>query len=255
MTPKKLLSSIKIIVIALILAVGIQYIYAQTNIWISAPGAPTNCPTGYPGCDAPINVSSTTQDKLGSLTVNGSTVAQNPVGLYSWGQSVFDNTGGSAVSAIRIIDGNQNTGKVLTSDVNGNGTWQTPSTSGGGIVMESSPLLIASNVSDGNYPQNLSGIVPSGTTAVILSGTINGGNPTGQGVTITISAGESSCNTYVTNDTVGVVGGGVSGVSNIISSGTTIIPVNPSSPSFEYCVNTIGSTDSVKNRLYLLGYY
>jgi hypothetical protein len=140
MTPKKLLSSIKIIVIALILAVGIQYIYAQTNTWISAPGAPTNCPTGDPGCDAPINVSSTAQDKLGSLTVNGSTVAQNPVGLYSWGQSVFDNTGGSAVSAIRIIDGNQNTGKVLTSDVNGNGTWQTPSTSGsvdnfGGIYM------------------------------------------------------------------------------------------------------------------------
>ncbi|GGF28299.1 hypothetical protein GCM10011383_45070 [Hymenobacter cavernae] len=36
------------------------------------------------------------------------------------------NTGNSPGAAIRIVDGNQAAGKVLTSDANGNGTWQTP---------------------------------------------------------------------------------------------------------------------------------
>jgi hypothetical protein len=127
MTPKKLLSSIKIIVIALILAVGIQYIYAQTNTWISAPGAPTNCPTGDPGCDAPINVSNTYQIKGGPLILNAT--SGSTTGLMVAGQSVF-NTAGVVNSAIQIIDGHQASGSVLTSDASGNGTWQTPSTGG-----------------------------------------------------------------------------------------------------------------------------
>lgn len=120
---QKFLSILKVIVLALILAVGIQYIHAFTSAPVPAP----TCPTGYPGCDAPLNVGSSAQTKLGSLTVNGSTTAQNAIGLYAWGQSVF-NTGGVGTSAIQIIDGSQGVGKVLTSDANGNATW----TAGGG---------------------------------------------------------------------------------------------------------------------------
>lgn len=36
-------------------------------------------------------------------------------------------------NSFRYVDGNQDTGKVLTSDANGNATWQTPSSSSGGL--------------------------------------------------------------------------------------------------------------------------
>jgi hypothetical protein len=35
------------------------------------PGAPTTCPTGTQGCDAPINTSATAQTKTGDLTISG----------------------------------------------------------------------------------------------------------------------------------------------------------------------------------------
>ena len=36
--------------------------------WVEAPQAPPGCPAGYPGCDAPLNVSSTPQSKPARLT-------------------------------------------------------------------------------------------------------------------------------------------------------------------------------------------
>ena len=37
--------------------------------WTGPPGAPTTCPSGAIGCDAPINTSATAQGKLGSLGI------------------------------------------------------------------------------------------------------------------------------------------------------------------------------------------
>ena len=53
------------IVLSCILALGINLAFA----WTDAPDDPITCPAGYPGCDAPINVSGTAQTKAGNLTV------------------------------------------------------------------------------------------------------------------------------------------------------------------------------------------
>jgi hypothetical protein len=148
-TTKKLLSTLQIIILAVILAIGIQYVRA----WTSSPGTPPTCPTGYAGCDAPINVGSLSQIKAGPLTVNASTTAQANIGFYSWGQSVFDNSAGLAPSAIRIIDGHQASGTVLTSDQYGDGTWQPVTSTGGSSLPACSTgnAVLMYNSSTHNY--------------------------------------------------------------------------------------------------------
>lgn len=37
--------------------------------WSDAPNSPTGCPSGYPGCDAPLNAGPTAQYKIGSLGI------------------------------------------------------------------------------------------------------------------------------------------------------------------------------------------
>src|SRR3990170_5985616 len=56
--------------------------------WSGPPsGTSPNCPTGQPGCDAPINVSNTFQSKDGNLMVNAA-------GSFATGFSVpFGNVG------------------------------------------------------------------------------------------------------------------------------------------------------------------
>ncbi len=122
MNTSKLLASAKIIVLALIVAVGIRSISAA---YITPPGTPPICPSGYGSCDAALNATAVAQLKTGSLSVNSDGSSVNRVGLYSFGQTVFDNSslGGSAVN---IADGKQTAGYVLTSDANGNATWAVP---------------------------------------------------------------------------------------------------------------------------------
>ncbi len=63
----KIIQNIKIITLGLIVVVGAGYVSAFT-----APlDSPPNCPSGQPGCDAPINVGSLPQTKGGPLTVGG----------------------------------------------------------------------------------------------------------------------------------------------------------------------------------------
>ena len=118
MTSKKIFASLKIIILAFILAVGIQYLHA----FDAAPANPPTCPSTTAGCNSPLNVSNTYQIKGGPLILNAT--SGSTTGLMVAGQSVF-NTAGVVSSAIQIIDGSQGVGKVLTSDANGNGTWQT----------------------------------------------------------------------------------------------------------------------------------
>lgn len=65
---KKIIETLKIIIVALVLAVGGTYAYA---VWTNAPGTPPTCPTEYPGCDAPVNVSGAAQVKTGGLGIGG----------------------------------------------------------------------------------------------------------------------------------------------------------------------------------------
>lgn len=63
---KKILEFVKVAITVAVLTIGTGYALAN---WASAPGAPTYCPTGYSGCDAPINVSKTSQVKTGGLGI------------------------------------------------------------------------------------------------------------------------------------------------------------------------------------------
>ncbi|OGZ09629.1 MAG: hypothetical protein A3D67_00935 [Candidatus Lloydbacteria bacterium RIFCSPHIGHO2_02_FULL_51_22] len=57
----KILDTAKIVILAAILVVGVQYVFA----WTGPPGAPTTCPPGDTGCDTPVNVGGTYQAKIG----------------------------------------------------------------------------------------------------------------------------------------------------------------------------------------------
>ncbi len=107
--------SIKVIILALFLAVGTSYIYAYT----APTSTPPACPTGSPGCDAPLNVSLTFQKKLGQLWINTDTVNPFVTGLIVFGKSLFN--GGIQIPTGAAV------GNVLTSsDTSGNAAWQIP---------------------------------------------------------------------------------------------------------------------------------
>lgn len=67
----QILDTAKIVILAALLVVGIQYVFA----WSGPPAGatPPACPSGQPGCDAPVNVSNNLQVKLGDLGVRSFT--------------------------------------------------------------------------------------------------------------------------------------------------------------------------------------
>ncbi|MCC7004558.1 hypothetical protein IT397_01425 [Candidatus Nomurabacteria bacterium] len=100
---ENLINLIKIIALSLILVVGISY--------ISASGPAVLPPLG--NIPAPINTTNAEQTKIGELRLGG---------LNIQGGTLFYKGGLSA--PLKIVDGNQAEGKVLTSDGNGGATWQ-----------------------------------------------------------------------------------------------------------------------------------
>ena len=83
--------------IVLGLIVSAETLYA----WSAPPaGTPPNCPSGQPGCDAPINVSNTLQSKDGNLILNAA-------GTFATGLSVpFGNVGIGSPSPAQKLDVN-----------------------------------------------------------------------------------------------------------------------------------------------------
>ncbi len=81
--------------------------------WTAPTQAPPGCPAGSPGCDAPLHVGAGLQTKLGQLSLNAD--ASGAYGL-------------EVLNGIKLLDtsvlGGTAAGKVLTSDANGVGTWQ-----------------------------------------------------------------------------------------------------------------------------------
>ena len=103
---KDLIQNIKVIILSAIVVLGINVIYGA---WTD----PATNPTGG-NTDAPINVSSASQTKLGELTMEGFLYANQ--GFYA--------NGAYLSGPVRIVDGNQGDNKVLTSDASGFATWQ-----------------------------------------------------------------------------------------------------------------------------------
>ncbi len=139
---RPLVSGLSIALLALVLSVGVSYVWAGT--W-TAPGSTP--PNG--NVDAPVNIGVGHQNKLGSLSINTTASSPDPYGLDVFGISRFfgDVRIGSTTSpaSLTVVDasviaGTAN-GKVLTSDANGKGTWQTPS--GGGVVVKNGNAVIA----------------------------------------------------------------------------------------------------------------
>jgi len=123
------IQSFKIIVLALLVAVGTGYLFAD----FSAPTqAPPGCPAGSPGCDAPVNVSATAQAKNGSLTLGASTPASDTGSSYSLQvPNKYALFKGLTTQALTLTTG-AGAGKVLTSNANGSATWHTLGTCGSG---------------------------------------------------------------------------------------------------------------------------
>lgn len=98
---KTITQSIKVLILALVLAVGISYVSAWTGPTATPPAGNT---------DSPINVGTTAQIKNGGLSLNSLLVS---------GQ-------------VSIVDGTQGSGKVLTSDANGVASWAAVASGGAG---------------------------------------------------------------------------------------------------------------------------
>lgn len=89
-------NNLAIILSTVILLVGAST-YAQQ--WQDAPGVPTTCPAGYPGCLPPIDVSGTDQVKAGGFGAQDLSASRN-------------------FSILSLLNG-VGTGKVLTTDAAG----------------------------------------------------------------------------------------------------------------------------------------
>jgi len=61
----------KVLILALILSVGLSYVFAA---WSGPLSAPPNCISGNPGCDAPINVGATLQQKPAGGSIGAGTL-------------------------------------------------------------------------------------------------------------------------------------------------------------------------------------
>jgi hypothetical protein len=90
------------IVLAALMFTGVEFL----NAWVSPKANPP-----LENISAPINGSAGSQVKKGSLGLGG---------LAVFGSSIF--TGN-----VKIVDGTQGPGKILTSDAEGNASWKYPS--------------------------------------------------------------------------------------------------------------------------------
>ncbi|MDE2188698.1 MAG: hypothetical protein KGJ35_03145 [Patescibacteria group bacterium] len=167
MNIKKLASSIVIIVVAVMAGLGIQYVLAD---WSPAPGTPPACPSGSPGCDAPINVSGSPQAKVGYLSLGTSTLPT--IAAYVEGNLFATSIG---TNMFTYSDGNQHAGYVLQSS-NGNGLakWVSTSTLGiGGGTAGVTRIVAGNNIT-------ITSTGPNGTGIVTISAS-SGSSSTGTG--------------------------------------------------------------------------
>lgn len=168
---KNTLQKIKVIALALILAVGVQTAFAWYVPLQAPPEGNTSAPLNV-GADLQIKVGGLTVGNTqvadagltvkgktvteGSLKVNTSVSAPYDIGFITFGKSIFN-------GAITLADGSQGAGKVLTSDANGVASWQAvPVASGGGGGGTSPSVPVPGTICGGYTWQGYSGGVPVG---------------------------------------------------------------------------------------------
>ncbi|OFZ82307.1 MAG: hypothetical protein A2583_12110 [Bdellovibrionales bacterium RIFOXYD1_FULL_53_11] len=125
---KPSLATLKSVALAILLTLGVSYASAA---WQAAPaGTPPTCTDlTIPGCNPPINISTTFQSKAGALDVVGTLSGINAIFTGKVGIGTLSPTQKLDVAGTVKATGFQLTtgagaSKVLTSDASGNGTWQ-----------------------------------------------------------------------------------------------------------------------------------
>jgi len=113
-------------------ALGAFALAAAAN-WVPPINTAPDCTTGNPGCDAPINVSNSSQAKKGALSVGTTTLPAAAYILDADGYGFFRGLG--VLGNFVVKDGNQGDGKVLMSDANGLATWRTLASGTGGKII------------------------------------------------------------------------------------------------------------------------
>ncbi len=163
------MKNLKAVAVAFVLIVGASYAKAWTGPTMSPPNG---------NISAPLNISSSTQSKLGSLVLNSSSPIQNAIGL-----TVFGTT--SLNGGLQVNNGSAVAGQVLTAlDSSGNAGWANAASGGstvtsgndshgaywfqigsdllieGGTVMSTSTLLNNSSITyTQNFPKAFSTVV------------------------------------------------------------------------------------------------
>jgi len=149
----KLINIAKIVITtgALLGFVGVA---SALGTWTAPPsGTAPTCPSGYAGCDAPVNISASTQSKPGTLGLQG---------LLNIGSTVLNGT-------LKITGiGTPTAGRILQSDPSGTGNviWAAPPAAFTGVVTDATLTGAGTSPSPLHVVGGGSGTV-SGTTNYI----------------------------------------------------------------------------------------
>lgn len=239
------IQTIKTIVLAATLSLGISFVYAWT--------APTVAPTGG-NTSAPINTSAVNQTKSGTLTLNRTDGVQ---GLETYGTTtlatVIGNVGiGTATPGaklevagqVKITGGAPGVNKFLTSDATGLASWATLPASGGSqtLSLGGNVLSISGGNSqtftgwDTNTGDDLTSL--TGGTGISISGTGNSRTITntapgqtysaGTGVAISGTTISNTGDTSASDDITSLTGGTGISISGSGNSRTIALPTCPS---------------------------
>ncbi|MEI6304565.1 MAG: hypothetical protein WCP09_00910 [Candidatus Taylorbacteria bacterium] len=180
---RKFKDYIGVTILGIVVMSGAALVQSSTT-WSPPQTAPPDCVSGFPGCDAPLNVGDKSQSKLGQLMVNTSITNPFAVGLRVFGQALVDSleVRGTATTTtlnatsvnttnIKVTGGSPVAGKVLTaSDAAGNMTWQTPATGSGGVakIIAGTNVTISPTTGVGN-------VTVTATVPTAVSGSVGGG--------------------------------------------------------------------------------
>ena len=172
-------------ILAVALVAGLGFIQA----WTGPPaGTPPACPSGSVGCDAPVNVSSNAQTKVGNFRTNANIIVDNDIwaiGTVQVGQGSH-----TAATCVAVDAGMLRwNGSALQYCPNGGGTWA--SFSSGSVSIANCPPGQVLQGIPGGTPTCVSSISSANTSntatnvANIPSGTLGG--------VCEISCSEASC--------------------------------------------------------------
>ncbi len=145
----------KIITLVAILVGGASYLRAWTGPTLSPPNG---------NVSAPINVSSSTQTKLGSLILNAATPIQNAIGLTVFGNTILN-------GGVIIANGTQGSGKVLQSASDGTATWVATTSLGVSAVASSTKFGVWNDINNDGVADTVSG---NTTYHAVTDGTVVG---------------------------------------------------------------------------------